>query len=87
MFGYIIAFGLGYLFGKGAIQVQLPGMPGMLPTSGSTALSTAPVGAASAPWLPAGYTMDAAGNVYDARGVYVSNVGALVTGTQPVPQQ
>lgn len=85
MVGYFLAFGLGYLFGSGG---KIPGMPTVTQNPNGTFTVTPqtnpgttpqPQGSTS-PFLPQGYTMDSAGNVYDARGVVVGSIGQLFTG-------
>lgn len=71
MLAYLIVFGLGYFVGKNGLPQQAPIAPGQPAPSWS---------------LPAGYTVDAAGNVYDPRGVLVisaSSIGSVAGGTSP----
>lgn len=86
---YFLAFGAGYWFGTGG---KLPSPPqitqgpnGSIVITPTANPTTAPVGAPatqqgaglSYTWnLPAGYSVDQAGNVYDGRGILVAAAGS-----------
>jgi len=79
MFGYLIAFGIGYFIGRNGMPQVMPGPNGGYVVTPGTGPTTYPAGTPQTgvpSWsLPAGYTIDANGNVYDPRGVLVIAAG------------